>query len=91
MLWPARTTPLLPLQVSLLLRQELPKVRLEDAPQRLRTYGANLLCACHTQFLQPYEPYQRILRIVIDVGASTFFSFQLRSTGLRPSHIEDQK
>jgi hypothetical protein len=48
MLWRTCTSPLLSLQGRLLLRPQLPKIGLEDPPQRLRTHHADLLRACHT-------------------------------------------
>jgi hypothetical protein len=54
-------TPLLPLQNRLLLRPRLPEIRLEDAPQCLRTRTANRQRARYTQLLQPYEPHVRVL------------------------------
>jgi hypothetical protein len=60
-LWRPRATPLLPLQVSLLLRQELPKERLEDASHDVRAGYADVLCACDAKLLEPCEPGERVV------------------------------
>jgi len=62
MLRRTRTPPLLPLQGCLLLRPQLPKVRLEDPPQRLRTHYPDLLRTRYTQLLQPHQPHERVLK-----------------------------
>jgi hypothetical protein len=67
MLWRTCTPPLLPLQGCLLLRPQLPKVRLEVPPQRLRTHHADLLCTCYTKLLQPHQPHERILKMKVIV------------------------
>jgi hypothetical protein len=67
MLWRTCTPPLLPLQDCLLLRPQLPKVRLEGPPQRLRTHHADLLCTCYTKLLQPHQPHERILKMKVIV------------------------
>ena len=63
MLWRTCPPSLLPLQGCLLLRPQLPKVRLEDPPQRLRTHYPDLLRTRHTQLLQPHQPHERVLRM----------------------------
>jgi hypothetical protein len=57
LLRPARPSPLLPLQISILLRPQLPEDGLEDPPQCLRTQCADdVLCTGYSQLLQSYQP-----------------------------------